>query len=225
MIDNANLPNPLYSHSTLPLTRTHIYLLAAALLAVWALYSAWRRHAIKCFIPLGGPALSSFLLGGLSLAMRRVSVPLFYMILAGNTPDLYSAPHGIAYPNALSATFGGAFKIPINTRLALQEEQIYLSDTRALTHVLVRDTRVFDETRHRFPYHRSPRTADGSHRDSEFYYCFGSGLISVRGDTHKRQRKMIQLLLRAAHIRGLTPTFWGMEYQLSDVIRACAICP
>ncbi|KAF7378474.1 Cytochrome P450 [Mycena sanguinolenta] len=134
------------------------------------------------------------------------------MIFTGNTPDLYSAPHGFAYHHALSATYGRVFKI----HMFAGEEQIYLSDTRALTHVLVRDTHVFDET---------PAMM------SEFYYCFGPGLIAVRGDTHKkyvsppgrravRQRKMIQPLFGAAHIRALTPTFFGIAYQLSDVIRA-----
>lgn len=33
-----------------------------------------------------------------------------------------------------------------HTHLDTQEEQIYLADTRALHHVLVRDTHVFDET-------------------------------------------------------------------------------
>ncbi|KAJ6631796.1 cytochrome P450 [Mycena sp. CBHHK59/15] len=201
MIDKANLPNPLAvardlfdSHSmtptspTLLLTRTHIYLLAAALLAVCALYSAWRRHAVKCLVPLRGPAPSSFLLG--------------------NSPDLYSGPHGLAYHHALSATYGRAFKV----HMIAGEEQIYLSDTRALHHVLVRDTHVFDET---------PAMM------SEFYYCFGPGLISVHGDTHKKQRKMIQPLFGAAHMRALTPTFWGIAYQARDVIRtkvraACA---
>jgi hypothetical protein len=72
----------------------------------------------------------------------------------------------------------------------LQEEQIYLSDTRALNHVLVRDTHVFDETPAMTSYVPFPlitvhELMDRA-PDSEFYYCFGPGLISVRGDTHKK---------------------------------------
>ncbi|KAJ7798388.1 cytochrome P450 [Mycena olivaceomarginata] len=164
----------------------------------------WRRHAVKCLVPLRGPAPSSFFLG--------------------NSKDLYSGPHGLAYHHALSATYGRAFKV----HMMAGEEQIYLSDTRALHHVLVCDTHVFDET---------PAMM------SEFYYCFGPGLISVHGDTHKkyissllplrfhvspprsrirsgRQRKMIQPLFGAAHMRALTPTFWGVACQARDVIGA-----
>ncbi|KAJ7812624.1 cytochrome P450 [Mycena olivaceomarginata] len=166
---------------TAVLMRTHIYLLTAALLVVCALYSAWRRHAVKCLVPLRGPAPSSFFLG--------------------NSKDLYSGPHGLAYHHALSATYGRAFKV----HMMAGEEQIYLSDTRALHHVLVCDTHVFDET---------PAMM------SEFYYCFGPGLISVHGDTHKKQRKMIQPLFGAAHMRALTPTFWGVACQARDVIGA-----
>ncbi|KAJ7813896.1 cytochrome P450 [Mycena olivaceomarginata] len=190
---------------TAVLMRTHIYLLTAALLVVCALYSAWRRHAVKCLVPLRGPAPSSFFLG--------------------NSKDLYSGPHGLAYHHALSATYGRAFKV----HMMAGEEQIYLSDMRALHHVLVCDTHVFDET---------PAMM------SEFYYCFGPGLISVHGDTHKkyissllplrfhvfppprsrirseRQRKMIQPLFGAAHMRALTPTFWGVACQARDVIGA-----
>ncbi|KAJ7223282.1 cytochrome P450 [Mycena pura] len=159
--------------------------LLAALVTVCALYSAWRRHAVKCVVPLRGPAPSSFLLG--------------------NSPDLYSGPHGLAYHHTLAATYGRAFKV----HMLAGEEQIYLSDTRALHHVLVRDTHVFDET---------PAMM------SEFYYCFGPGLISVHGDTHKKQRKMIQPLFGAAHMRVLTPTFWDIAYQARDVIRAKVAC-
>jgi hypothetical protein len=33
------------------------------------------------------------------------------MMLAGNSKDLYSGPHGLAYHHALSATYGRAFKV------------------------------------------------------------------------------------------------------------------
>ncbi|KAK7060040.1 cytochrome P450 [Favolaschia claudopus] len=184
MIDLASLPNSLDSPSEFTahsITRSQLYLVGGTLLVVWGLYAAWRRHAIKCLVPLRGPPPSSFLLG--------------------NTPDLYNAPRGFAYHHAISETYGRAFKI----HMFAGEEQVWLSDTRALTHVLVRDTHVFDET---------PAMT------SEFHYCFGPGLISVRGDIHKKQRKMIQPLFGAAHVRALTPTFWSIASQLATVIRA-----
>ncbi|KAJ7633341.1 cytochrome P450 [Mycena polygramma] len=146
-----------------------------------SLYSAWRRHAVKCLVPLRGPNAKSFILG--------------------NSEDLYSGPHGLAYHHRLSAQYGKVFKV----HMIAGEEQVYLSDTRALHHVLVRDTHIFDE---------SPAMM------SEFYYCFGPGLISVRGETHKKQRKMIQPLFGMAHMRELTPTFWNIAYQAQNVMRA-----
>ncbi|KAJ6530058.1 cytochrome P450 [Mycena vulgaris] len=200
MIDKANLPDPLAlvsdlldSHDssttnfTLPdpdqdvfLTRTHLYGLTFAFIAIYGLYSLWRRHAVKSLVPLPGPEPNSFMLG--------------------NTEDLYSGPNGLDYHHKLSEKYGKAFKV----NMIAGEEQVYLSDTRALHHVLVRDTNVFDET---------PAMI-------EFYYCFGPGLISVHGDTHKKQRKMIQPLFGAAHMRELTSTFWNIAYQARNVIQA-----
>ncbi|KAF7349916.1 Cytochrome P450 [Mycena venus] len=77
----------------------------------------------------------------------------FEMMFTGNSLDLYSGPHGLAYHHTLSATYVRAFKVRMIAGVRLpcpysnmQEEKIYLSDTRALHHVLVRDTHVFDET-------------------------------------------------------------------------------
>ncbi|KAJ7466774.1 cytochrome P450 [Mycena galericulata] len=190
MIDGANLTNLLISpdssttsFSTHFRSHTHTYGLTFAFIAVCGLYmySLWRRHAIKCLIPLRGPEANSFMLG--------------------NTEDLYSGPNGLEYHHGLSAKYGKVFKV----HMIAGEEHVYLSDTRALHHVLVRDTHIFDE---------SPAMM------SEFYYCFGPGLISVQGETHKKQRKMIQPLFGVSHMRELTPTFWNIAYQAQKVIQA-----
>ncbi|THU83367.1 cytochrome P450 [Dendrothele bispora CBS 962.96] len=155
----------------------HVVILAF----VGGLYHMWRRHAVKSLVPLPGPVSKSFIFG--------------------NSRDLYSAPNGLDYHHGLFRKYGNVFKV----NMMAGEEQIYLSDTRALQHVLVKDTHIFDET---------PAMM------SEFYYCFGPGLISVHGDTHKKQRKMIQPLFGTSHMRNLTPTFWKVAAQTRDVILA-----
>lgn len=52
-------------------TRTHVYI-TLTLIALYGIYSAWRRHAVKCLVPLPGPEPDSFLLGEIPSVVRLV---------------------------------------------------------------------------------------------------------------------------------------------------------
>ncbi|KAJ6525120.1 hypothetical protein B0H19DRAFT_1084969 [Mycena capillaripes] len=148
--------------------------------------------------------------------------PAPFSFLLGNTPDLYSGSYGIAYHHALSASFGRAFKIPMFAGvpaslmlLALQQEQIYLPDTRTLTHVLVHDTHLSDTpavtSQVPFPsiaahelMDRAPAAISSTASAQASFLC-----VAARGFATSGPRKMIQSIFGAAHIRAFTPSFEG----------------
>ncbi|KAJ7164713.1 cytochrome P450 [Mycena crocata] len=43
------------------------------------------------------------------------------------------------------------------------------------------------------------------------------GLLTVEGDAHKRQRKILTPAFSASHIKSLTPVFWDKATQLRDI--------
>ncbi|OSD07831.1 cytochrome P450 [Trametes coccinea BRFM310] len=47
-----------------------------------------------------------------------------------------------------------------------------------------------------------------------FHFFLGPGLNGVAGDTHKKQRKMLQPVFSTKHIRELTPVFYNVSHKL-----------
>ncbi|KAJ3480363.1 hypothetical protein NLJ89_g12284 [Agrocybe chaxingu] len=44
------------------------------------------------------------------------------------------------------------------------------------------------------------------------------GILTVEGDDHKRQRKILTPAFSASHIKSLTPIFWDKATQLRDIL-------
>ncbi|EAU83493.2 cytochrome P450 [Coprinopsis cinerea okayama7 len=79
---------------------------------------------------------------------------------------------------------------------------LYTFDPKAMHHILVKDHHnVFDES-DRFLQMNS--------------LLFGPSLLSVKGDRHRRQRKLLNPVFSIAHMREMTPTFYSVAYRLRD---------
>ncbi|KAH9934038.1 cytochrome P450 [Epithele typhae] len=50
--------------------------------------------------------------------------------------------------------------------------------------------------------------------------CLGPGLLSTQGDTHRRQRKMLNSVFSAQYMRGLTPFFYEVAGKLESSMAA-----
>ncbi|KAH9896681.1 cytochrome P450 [Cubamyces lactineus] len=51
-----------------------------------------------------------------------------------------------------------------------------------------------------------------------FNYFLGPGMASVSGETHKKQRKMLNGVFTTKHIKNLTPTFYEVSHRLVSAL-------
>lgn len=99
----------------------------------------------------------------------------------------------------IAAEYGGAVKI----HALFGEEWLYVSDPRALHHILVKEQHIFEEN-------------DG------FLSCnkliFGDGLISTLGEQHRKQRKMLNPVFSTSNMRELLPIIQTISRQLKSAL-------
>ncbi|KAG1770512.1 cytochrome P450 [Suillus occidentalis] len=99
----------------------------------------------------------------------------------------------------IAAEYGGAVKI----HALFGEEWLYVSDPRALHHILVKEQHIFEEN-------------DG------FLFCnkliFGDGLISTLGEQHRKQRKMLNPVFSTSNMRELLPIIQTISHQLKSAL-------
>ncbi|EIN05410.1 cytochrome P450 [Punctularia strigosozonata HHB-11173 SS5] len=156
------------------LTLLFVASLCSAFVAIWRLYS---RSATKCAIKkLPGPPSPSF--------------------VTGHMKKLFS-PWALDYHLMLPRIYGSAVRI----NGLIGDEQIYITDPRALHHVLVKDGQLFEETSGFVAQNRA---------------IFGPGLLSTHGEAHRKQRKLLNPVFSLAHMRGLASISHEIAEQLAD---------
>ncbi|EIN04859.1 cytochrome P450 [Punctularia strigosozonata HHB-11173 SS5] len=152
--------------------------ICALVLALWGLQKFYNRAVIKSVLRnLPGPSNPSFIVGNLKQLWNADAFP-FHQEIA----DMGSAVkvHGF---------FG--------------DEQLYLTDPRALHHVLVKDQEIFEVSANNLEISR---------------LLWGNGLVASLGEQHRRQRKMLNPLFSPAHLRTLVPVFITIAEQLRDAL-------
>lgn len=99
----------------------------------------------------------------------------------------------------LATEYGGAVKI----HALFGEEWLYVSDPRALHHILVKEQDTFEE-------------------NDSFLSCnkliFGDGLISTLGEQHRKQRKMLNPVFSTSNMRELLPIIQTVSHQLKSTL-------
>ncbi|KAF8889651.1 cytochrome P450 [Infundibulicybe gibba] len=119
--------------------------------------------------------------------------------ITGNILQL-RAPTGLADHHALLDKYGSAAKI----HGLFGDEQIYFSDPLAIRHILINDLSVFRETRVFVTLNK---------------LIFGDALTTVHDAHHRKQRKILNPLFSAKHMRELAPIIHGVAYDLRDSIK------
>ncbi|KAG2345549.1 cytochrome P450 [Suillus weaverae] len=99
----------------------------------------------------------------------------------------------------IAADYGGAIKI----HAFFGDKWLYVSDPRALYHILVKEQHKFEEI-------------------DDFIFCnklvFGAGLISTLGEQHRRQRKMLNPVFSISNMRELLPIIQPVSHQLKSIL-------
>ncbi|EIW60950.1 cytochrome P450 [Trametes versicolor FP-101664 SS1] len=118
--------------------------------------------------------------------------------LAGHTAQVFGPDRWI-YQEAFVKQYGRLFRIngPLNSNW------LYTYDPKALHSIFVKDQDVFDENEVLL---------------AAFMTLLGPGLLSTLGDQHRRQRKMLNPLFSAKHLREMTPVFNEIVGRLESAI-------
>ncbi|KAF9448714.1 cytochrome P450, partial [Macrolepiota fuliginosa MF-IS2] len=116
--------------------------------------------------------------------------------LFGNIPQLFN-PNGWDFHHSILKRYGKAMKF----RGALGERLLVTFDPKALHYILVKDQHAYEGS------------SIFIERNLQF---FGEGLLSTRGEQHRKQRKMLNPVFSINHMREMIPLF----YEVTERLRA-----
>ncbi|BGP23308.1 hypothetical protein JCM10295v2_002203 [Rhodotorula toruloides] len=132
-------------------------------------------------------------------SLRSVPGPRPDHPLWGNLQRLIDEEPGKAHAR-WTEEFGGA----VRYRGLLGGERLILTDSAALNHVL---------TSHTYDYAK-PDEVRG-----DLAMVLGKGLVFAEGETHRRQRRLMNSAFAPSNLKTMTPGFFEHAYQLRDVWR------
>ncbi|KAJ3572757.1 hypothetical protein NP233_g2868 [Leucocoprinus birnbaumii] len=83
------------------------------------------------------------------------------------------------------------------------ENMLLICDPKALHHILVKDQLVYEEATEFIAMNQ---------------LMFGEGLLSVLGEQHRKQRKMLNPVFSITHMRAMTPIFYEVTGRLHQAL-------
>ncbi|CCM00988.1 uncharacterized protein FIBRA_03036 [Fibroporia radiculosa] len=131
-------------------------------------------------------------------ALRNIPGPPPASFLTGSIPQFFSRgstdfQRHVAFDYAPVAKLCGMFGRPI----------LYVSDPKALHTVMIKDEPMFQEP---------------DAFISMNILVFGRGLVSTLGETHRKQRKLLNPAFSIKHMRHIIPIFYSVVHRLRDGI-------
>ncbi|KAJ3560672.1 hypothetical protein NP233_g10686 [Leucocoprinus birnbaumii] len=117
----------------------------------------------------------------------------------GNIPDFFS-PKGWEYHRNLLERYGGVVKM----RGFMGERLLAVHDPAAIYSILVKDQEDYGLS--------IPQLLRQE-------LILGPGLLAVHGDQHRKQRKLMNPVFSAKHLRDLVPLFYEVAERLRAVLR------
>ncbi|KAF5376914.1 hypothetical protein D9615_007312 [Tricholomella constricta] len=134
---------------------------------------------------------------------HRIQGPRPESWFKGNLGQLFNVK-GLPFHQELVERFGGMVKV----YGFFGDEQLYISDPRALQSIVIKDQDAFEET----PVFVETNKA-----------IFGPGLVATIGDHHKKQRKIVNPIFSVMQLRQLTPIIYEVADKLAGVLNREAV--
>ncbi|TEB30223.1 cytochrome P450 [Coprinellus micaceus] len=105
------------------------------------------------------------------------------------------------------------------------EDFLYTFDPKAMHHIFVKASAMSNLISTASPYRPMAFQDQYIYEEASFFTAnghvfFGPGLLSVTGDHHKKQRKMLNPVFSVAHLRHMVPTFFKIGEQLRSTFLA-----
>ncbi|KAL4249759.1 Cytochrome P450 superfamily protein [Abortiporus biennis] len=116
----------------------------------------------------------------------------------GNLPQIF-AKDAFEYHKSIGEAYGSVVRI---TGL-FGQRILYVIDPTAMHNIVIKDQNKY----------QPPRWL------TEIVKLgFGPGLLAVYGETHRKQRKMLNPVFSVNHLRHMSPTFYNIAHKLRDAI-------
>ncbi|KAF8896617.1 cytochrome P450 [Infundibulicybe gibba] len=126
--------------------------------------------------------------------VHNIPGPPSQSAIYGNIRELYHA-NAWGYHKFIAEKYGNIARIDS----FMGDKQIYVSDPKAMHHIIVKDQHIYEETDTFFILNR---------------LAFGEGLLATMGDHHRKQRKMLNPVFSIAHMRNMVPIFYQIIQKL-----------
>nr|BAK09536.1 cytochrome P450 [Postia placenta] len=133
-----------------------------------------------------------------SLPFNNIPGPPAQSFWSGHM-EQYFDRHGHKFRESIAQDYGPVVKLDG----FLGSQRLYIFDPKAMHNILIKYGDVFEET-------------DSFLRINTHF--FGPGLLSTAGDQHRRQRKMLNPVFSANHMRHMLPIFYRVAYKLRTAI-------
>ncbi|KIK57095.1 hypothetical protein GYMLUDRAFT_247353 [Collybiopsis luxurians FD-317 M1] len=136
---------------------------------------------------------------GMSFGINNVPGPKSPSWLKGNFGQIFS-PTAWGFHEFLARTYGSTVRIsgPFG------KASLYTCDSKAMHAILVKEQDVFEDD-------------EGFIKTNQM--LFGEGLLGTLGHRHQKQRKMLNPVFSAAHIRDMVPTFFEIAHKLESALK------
>ncbi|KAL4249739.1 Cytochrome P450 superfamily protein [Abortiporus biennis] len=130
--------------------------------------------------------------------LDNIPGPKSTSILTGNLSQMFDR-HGWDFHREIGEKYGPIVK----HNGILGQRVLYVFDPKAMHSIVIKDQYTFQPAKF---FTESLRIG------------FGPGLLSVYGETHRRQRKMLNPVFSINHMRHMTPVFYAIAHKLRDAI-------
>ncbi|TFK51329.1 cytochrome P450 [Heliocybe sulcata] len=131
--------------------------------------------------------------------LHNIPGPASASFLSGHMMQLFDS-NGWDFHRSLLENYGSVAKVAG----FLGEERLFISDPLALYRIIIKELPQWDEPRFFYKFN---------------YLLFGDGLTAAEGEEHRKQRKMLNPVFSAKHLRDMVPIFLDVAYELRTVIR------
>ncbi|KAH9917869.1 cytochrome P450 [Epithele typhae] len=122
--------------------------------------------------------------------------------LTGNVTFSLFNKRGLESWTQYAETYGRA----IVFRFILGQRVLAVHDAKALQTMMIKDTHIWQKS-------DTPTTL--------FDVFLGPGVLSIdNGERHRRQKKLLNPVFSAAHVRDMTGIFYGVSHKLRDAIKS-----
>ncbi|KAI0628824.1 cytochrome P450 [Trametes polyzona] len=141
----------------------------------------------------------SYALQVVGSSLDNIPGPPSTSLINGNIGQLFNPRQSWEFLQSVRERYGRAATL----HGMFGEKILYTYDPRALHSIYVKEQDVYEENELLL---------------TSFGLFLGPGLLAMLGDQHRRQRKMLNPLFSAKHLRDMTPIFYNVIHKLESAI-------